>query len=138
MADEVKTEVEVPAPVPAKSKKPSKPRAKKAKKAEVELELDDTETEGNDELPEHYILLDGKTVKLNGSDVMIKTLSIEQQKEYGITSVLGEMGKKCKNPVVVTFKNAKLAEAFFDMCLYAEKEQEELIVEGKKTEWHWA
>jgi hypothetical protein len=138
MADEVKTEAEVEVPAPAKPKKPRKQRAKKAKKelADVELELD--EDEADEELPEHYVLIDGKTVKLNGSDVMLKVLSIEQQKEYGITSVLGEMGKKCKNPVVLTFKNAKLADAFFDMCLYAEKEQEELIIDGKKTEWHWA
>lgn len=124
-----------PAPKPKR-----KPRAKKAAKkslADVELELDD-EADADDDLPAHYALLDGKTIKLSGTDVTLKVLSVEQQKEYAIAKVEGEMGKKCKAPVTITFKTAAKAEDFFDMCLYAEKDQEELIVVGSKAEFIWA
>ncbi len=124
-------------PKPKRTRKPRKPKRSDAQlheggdDYEVELEDDDAPME----LGAHYVNHVDATIILKG-DVSLRVMTYEEQKQFGIKDINGEMGKKCKkSPLVLTFKNAKSALAFFDMCLHAEKESEEYIDTGSKVEW---
>ena len=121
---------------PKRTRKPRKakaaaPAAAEGNDAEIEIE----ESEDDHELGDHYVSQNGAVITLKG-DVSLRVMTPQEQKENGIKFVAGEMGKKCKKaPLTITFKNAKAATAFFNLCLNAEKEQEEFIDDGKKVEW---
>lgn len=124
---------------PKRTRKPRKPKTAAAAVNEAadadDVEIEVEESEDDHELGDHYVSHDGALITLKG-DVTLRVMTPEEQKANGIKFVSGEMGKKCKKaPLTITFKNAKAAVEFFNLCLNAEKPQEEFIDDGKKVEW---
>lgn len=124
---EAKTEA-APVMIPttaAKLKAAAKKPRKRPAKAKTEAEVTTPAA--------HSITQEGATITCQGSDVKV-ALAPEQLKGFGIKKVAGKVPGKCKEPVVITFTNAKKARAFFDMCFVADDENQP-ITSGSKADW---
>ena len=128
---EVTPEAE-PEAKPKKAKKPRKPRKPKAEAAEPDAEEDDDTFFRKDE---QYVRQDGKTVTLSGKGVTLNGLSKADIKQWGVESISGTIGKPCKEPLTVTFKNRKAALDFFNACLENESEDDEVISASSAVKW---
>lgn len=118
---------------PKRTRKARKPKAEVAAESpEVEIEVE--ESDDDHELGDHYVNHVAATITLKGA-AKLRVMTPEEQRSNGIKFIAGEMGKKCKTPLVITFKNAKAAVTFFNLCLNAEKESEEFIDVTDKVEW---
>ena len=137
-AEKTEAEVAVTPPKPKKERKPraaAKPRKSK-QLSDVEIHLSDDD-EADEPLSPSRVQHDGATVTITGPECLLRVMTLQQQKQFGIKTIAGEMGKKCKKtPVVITFKNPKAALHFFDECLHAETEEAEFIDTGNKVRWY--
>jgi len=127
-------------PAAAVEKKKRKPRAKKVVTPEPEPVAKAPRAKAASSLP-HEVRQDGCFITLSGSSVKLKVLTPAQQKEHGIKSIFGVMGKKCSTDVLkMEFKSRKAAQDFLTYSMEAGTDEapkdEEFIQDGNKTEWY--
>lgn len=145
MADEIEQpEVEVPAAEekPKKPRKPRKPRAPKTEKppkASKKSSKADEDEDDDEEFP-CAVIHEGSKVLLLGPSIKLRVMTPAEQKQHGVKSITGIIGAPCHEtqPTTITFKTAKQALMFFDMCLHAEDEGAEfieLLSDGNDVSW---
>ena len=135
-AEKTETAVAVAPPKPKKERKPRAAAKPRKPKQLSDIEVNMSEDEDTEPLSASRVEHIGATVIITGPECTLRVMTLQQQKQFGIKTVAGEMGKRCKTPVTLTFKNPKAALHFFDECLHADSEETEFIDTGNKVRWY--
>lgn len=84
----------------------------------------------------HFVLYDGKTVVLSGSDIHLVDISPMAAKLLGLKNHRElEFDRSCKIPQTMEFTTATAAFDFYAAALHALKPRDELILCSDKTDW---
>ena len=132
--NEVENEAEVEqVEVEKPKRKPRKPRKPKAAAAEAD---DEEPRAKRGERAEQFIRQEGNKLTLSGRGVTLNGLSKQDIKKWHIESVSGAVGKPCKEPMTLLFKNRRAALDFFNACLEDESEDDEVISATEAVNWY--
>lgn len=126
-ATEVVTAPPEAAPKPKRKRAPRKPATEKTEEPTVK--------KARAPKMVHEVVLDGKLIRLSGTDVSLRRMTPKQRAEFGIKEIDGKMGVPCAEPVTITFKSPKAAAAFFGLSFMDEDGENEWIEAGSKADW---